>query len=122
MKLNGKRQVMDVCVFRCSDFGLMNTSEGKKMQLTDSFRKSLTLFAAVVVLCCLCVAQPVFAAKVLGWGTTAVNSDDLAKDGFVSIAAGRYHSLALQKDGSRYDILYMGILRGEWQQKTEKRK
>lgn len=29
---------------------------------------------------------------------------------------------ALQKDGSRYDILYMGILRGEWQQKLKTRK
>jgi hypothetical protein len=47
MKLNRKCQVMDVCAFRCSDLGFMNTSEGKKMQLTDSFRKSPTLFAAV---------------------------------------------------------------------------
>ena len=60
----------------------------------------MILFSAVAALCCLCVARPVWAAEVLGWGTMAVSSGDFAGSDFVSIASGRYHNLALRQDGS----------------------
>jgi alpha-tubulin suppressor-like RCC1 family protein len=40
------------------------------------------------------------AGSVNGWGSIFLDSDKLAANDFVAIAAGEYHSLALRSDGS----------------------
>jgi hypothetical protein len=56
--------------------------------------------AALVAVCCLCIAQSAFAGSIVGWGSIAFDSEKLAANDFVAIAAGGAHSLALKADGS----------------------
>ncbi|MHC4643394.1 MAG: fibronectin type III domain-containing protein, partial [Planctomycetota bacterium] len=70
------------------------------MQFGNFFKKTLVLPAAVAVVCWICIGQSALAGSIVSFGRMSVNNSDFVQNDFVSIATGRYHNLALRKDGS----------------------
>jgi alpha-tubulin suppressor-like RCC1 family protein len=69
------------------------------MRFGNGFKKNLVLFVAVTSVCLACFGQSALAdGSIIGWGEQVVGGD--VSGGFVKVAAGGVHSLALKQDGS----------------------
>ena len=77
---------------------ILSAAKNLKSQIVN--RKSqITLLTAFFALLTLSFAPPTFAdGSIIGWGEQVVGGD--ISGGFVKVAAGRAHSLALKQDGS----------------------
>ena len=62
----------------------------------------ITFLFVVTALCWLCIVQSALAGSIVGWGSMAVDSNELDANNFIAIAAGEYRNLVLKSDGSLF--------------------